>query len=514
MKKRQFILLLIILTSMGCIEKTKNSIQSNGVKSARIEAEVKYIDSKTNTRLSSIRPRTQIFEIDGNRDTTIIGKGGTQFFIPANVFENAKNKVQTGNVQIELIEALAISDFFMHDLQTVGSGGYLESGGMIYVNATSRGENLRIRKELELLVECPTNKVKNEMQIFSGSFKDNQILWEKTGEIDHPYLVTVPFSSLKFGEIILESSFSKTQIKKMTNPKYSHSFIATTEFRERLQYLIYFTSGKNDENDHLGNPLIPGDIDDKIIEMYCSKIDQNLSDVDQMVLNFIRSEFKLILRSNYNQEDPNYFTQYYLAAICSAYETFVKQELGKPLDIQKYNLSTSSTGVDIDQLNISNNERIRLKKYFLDRSNKINALERETKFSENLNYSFGITRLGWTNVDSFFNGGDFSNFTVKIEKPNQNTELKVCLVIPSKNIMINGFISGENYTFTHTKEPKYSKLPIDLPAYIVVFGMDANHNYFSSTSIKIPKSGNFQIDLKKMSLIEIKAELEKLNPGT
>lgn len=57
--------------------------------------------------------KTQSFNIDNSVDHTIVGKAGTTLFIPKNCFTDSLGKPVSGNVVIELKEALRPEDWVM-----------------------------------------------------------------------------------------------------------------------------------------------------------------------------------------------------------------------------------------------------------------------------------------------------------------------------------------------------------------------------------------------------------------
>ena len=120
--------------------------------------------------------KSQLFEIDCTRDTSIVSKNGIIYRIYANSFtSNASGSLKT--VSIEVKEALSPVDFVLANLTTTSNGKILESDGMIYINATSNGDQLRLAKGKEIGVMLPDKSLKEDMSIYVGEKVDEKINW-------------------------------------------------------------------------------------------------------------------------------------------------------------------------------------------------------------------------------------------------------------------------------------------------------------------------------------------------
>jgi hypothetical protein len=131
-----------------------------------------------NTYKLGTERKVQIFEINTNKQQTIKGKQGTEVIFPAECF----GKVQ-GKVKIELIECYSVQEMLLNGLSTQTTDGkLLESDGMIYLNAlNSTGDTLNI-KQGKVKVKMPTEKRKENIQIFVGVKKNSGITWDLTSE--------------------------------------------------------------------------------------------------------------------------------------------------------------------------------------------------------------------------------------------------------------------------------------------------------------------------------------------
>lgn len=121
---------------------------------------------------------TQAFTINSEKDTTIKGKSGTTLRIRKNTFVDSSGQIVKGPIEIELKEALDMSDIILGNLTTTYNGNFLESGGMIYTNASSNGSQLKIADGKEIGVVVPSDSTKERMMLFEGIQDSNGINWD------------------------------------------------------------------------------------------------------------------------------------------------------------------------------------------------------------------------------------------------------------------------------------------------------------------------------------------------
>jgi hypothetical protein len=123
----------------------------------------------------------QHFTIDPTHDRYIYAKNGTQFFIPANCFVTSDGKSPADKVNITVREALSVDNMLWENLHTQSDGQMLETGGMVYINASYNGEPLSVEANSSIEVAIPTSKKETDMQLFYGIRKaDNTLDWQAT----------------------------------------------------------------------------------------------------------------------------------------------------------------------------------------------------------------------------------------------------------------------------------------------------------------------------------------------
>lgn len=157
MKSRLFII-LAVLTITACQNSEQNTTEQTNL-------------------LSSDDIETQVFSVSANKDTILTGKAGTILTIEKNTFLDQNGNQASGQIKIEFKECLNRLDMVLGNLTTTSNGLFLESGGMIYINATSNNQQLAIANNKTIGVEMPTDRVLSDMELFEGSLEDNTINW-------------------------------------------------------------------------------------------------------------------------------------------------------------------------------------------------------------------------------------------------------------------------------------------------------------------------------------------------
>lgn len=140
------------------------------------DPEVIIIDNNTPTTPTSmigdffkdnLEEATQTFSVTPN-SYSITGNKGTMITFSSNTFTYANGNPVSGDFTIELIEAQHKRDMLHLNRQTITTDGQLlESGGIIYLNATQNGQQLSINENNPAQGSIPTNTFLN-MDYFTG----------------------------------------------------------------------------------------------------------------------------------------------------------------------------------------------------------------------------------------------------------------------------------------------------------------------------------------------------------
>lgn len=111
---------------------------------------------------------TQVVSIDNQVENIIKGDKGIRIRFAKNCFIDTNGKPVIGEVDIELKEIFDPIEMVMANMTTTFEGRALETGGMIYLNATAKGEQLSVSRAGAILVSIPSDSILLGMSIFKG----------------------------------------------------------------------------------------------------------------------------------------------------------------------------------------------------------------------------------------------------------------------------------------------------------------------------------------------------------
>lgn len=123
-------------------------------------------------------PKTQIFVIDYDKDQHIFGEKGTHLFVEKNSFIFEDGTPVKSKVSIEMKEFYDKKTILLAGLATQTANGFLESGGMLHLQATAEGKKVKLKKEIA--IEMPTMNTKvssqEDMKVYFASNNPNSSL--------------------------------------------------------------------------------------------------------------------------------------------------------------------------------------------------------------------------------------------------------------------------------------------------------------------------------------------------
>lgn len=178
-----------------------------------------------------VEPDKQITKIDPKKGATIEGKEGTLVIVPSDAFVDDNGNLISEEVELELVEALKISDMLAYNLSTMNDDNVLQSGGMIYVQPTVAGKKVNINPDRPLYIEIPTDDYNPDMKAWEGEVDANgDINWKNPKELEK-YLTIVNFEFLDF----LPNGFEETVAAGMPFKSYKK---ADKELVDSLYYSL------------------------------------------------------------------------------------------------------------------------------------------------------------------------------------------------------------------------------------------------------------------------------------
>lgn len=138
--------------------------------------ENKDISKAFSERSEQLNP-TQIFEINPQKDTTIIGTKGTRVFIPANSLVSENGELVMLPVNITLKEIYTFSEMILNGLSTTSNGELLKTSGMIQIEASSHGKTLELKKGSSIKIQFKNTANARFMRTYLGQMDSTGMNW-------------------------------------------------------------------------------------------------------------------------------------------------------------------------------------------------------------------------------------------------------------------------------------------------------------------------------------------------
>jgi hypothetical protein len=134
---------------------------------------------------------TQVFSIDANRDTTIIGTSGTVLKIRNNSFQTSTGVTAQGTIEVRLQEFYTKWDFIKNRLSTITiDGKLLQSSGMVFIEALSDTSMLSLKNDHPITIMFPRKVDSRKANLFSGQMGPNdEARWSLLEGIHHDTLI-------------------------------------------------------------------------------------------------------------------------------------------------------------------------------------------------------------------------------------------------------------------------------------------------------------------------------------
>lgn len=139
----------------------------------------------------------QSFHLPAGKDTLLTCREGTTLCIPAHAFVWAQTgEPVTGAVVFRVKEYYSIGDALLANLSTMTRSDLLETGGMVYLEATADGEACALKEGAAVRIGFPYREKKEGMQLFNGRRKNGTMRWEAAaqpapGALEEPEVETV-----------------------------------------------------------------------------------------------------------------------------------------------------------------------------------------------------------------------------------------------------------------------------------------------------------------------------------
>lgn len=328
---------------------------------------------------TQLNKEEQLYTIDNRRDTLLQFKEGTTLLIPANSF-NGKDEVE-----LTVQEFYKHSDMILNQLTTLSNKDQLVTGGMLFIKASYKGNEVAIKNNNPLRLYMPdTSSNMNGMQLFNGeSSKGNFVNW-----------------------IPQYQYFARTKI--------------VTEVRV-LNIIDQPFKTKQKRKGEVGYFIVSDSIaveKDKLKEILKEKF------------GYYKIKLRPDFRNWFEEANGN-------RAFDNVYSTRIGDSVWMPKEnADKYRLKYTAQrqfATVIRGEGIAINEEL---------TKKTAALFKDVQDK----YSVNLNSLGWINCDRFYNfPGEKFQFAVNLEDSAKN--YYTVLVFDNINSMMNGYINGNKVLF-------------------------------------------------------------------
>lgn len=211
---------------------------------------------------------SQFFHLDNpKQDYLLDTRQGTVIHIPREAFVAPSGEAVRGQVQIEVKEVYDKSGYVQTNLPTVSNGRQLVSGGVVYIDAVAAGRRLELAQGKEIYLEFVNQDDVDtrDMQLYKGETNEKgEMNWVPMGGA-YDQMVPMPTEGLYFDEYLCDCKSERAWnyiLMTLTDSRYEGTWVATREFRQRLQALHdvgYYLTGLNYYRKHTDQPLWKAD---------------------------------------------------------------------------------------------------------------------------------------------------------------------------------------------------------------------------------------------------------------
>lgn len=456
--------------------------------------------------MTNLAPIPKSFEINPSEESILKGDKGTAIYIPADAFQFEDGTLPTEKINIELKECYTLTDMISENLQTTSMGFMLETAGMIYINATSDGKQLSIKKDKAVVVGFPKSNNQDTMDLFyQQQMPDSTTTWipdylmYQYDQSESPQNTTYEQPSNGGGDFSaidsLPSDSTSYPIKypiEMTDDVYYYqlscdAYTATFVYIQPIGYngsvLDYIRDPSNNDTAIAREFGV-----NNWTVIFNVNIDKNGKFTNFRVDNEEWSAYseKLIYTDRAIKLAEEYFRRF------------------PPLDIKNYKEGVKHDwdyGIGLSSHRDINWDRFREKfrEKYSDFKNR--AVEKIDKGALDY-YMFSVTKMGWINCDRFLDVTEEEkvDFIVKTEKPN---DTKIQIVFDGIRGLMNGNLEGGQIVFNNVPANKKIK--------VIGISYSNGKPTMGIAETTIGKNSFELTGFKEFSLDQLEIELNKLN---
>ncbi|TXG37060.1 energy transducer TonB [Seonamhaeicola maritimus] len=432
----------------------------------------------------NIKPQTEITEvkipekipetitINVAIDSTIICNEGTKLIIKANSFVDDNNQIVTGNIDLKVMEYYKLSDMLLANLSTQSDGQFLETGGMLFIEAKQNDKKLLLNENTLIEIIFPTKK--KNMQMFSGNWDGGNINWnlqKETALVDEIELVEIVEEEIDVPFAVIEEvpvypgceNLSRNNTRNCTS--------------ERISQFVM----RNFNTQMVNDIGLRGKQRINVI----FKIDKNGHVVD--------------IRSRSSELESEIEANRVIALL-------PKMKPGKqrgravnvPFSLPIIFQADGSASVGRSLIDRRNRDSI-----FINRvESKLSSNDnKNVSVAEVNSYVLRTSKLGWINCDRFINTKDKLRYTVRIE--DAQGDIRVNMVFKSWNSVLPSRRSGKVFDF--------KMVPENEEVILIAIKKDKGKIFLDVVETTTEENPQVEFNFKEVDLEGLKVELKKLN---
>jgi len=388
--------------------------------------------------------QSQSFCINPQRDTCLRASGGTLIYIKANSFDLEDTFIIPSCINIELKEVIKNADIVLENLSTTSNGQILQTQGMTSVTAFIEDMPLTLARGKDILLFIPQKNLELNTKPYDGHRfnSDNTINWTAnntslTGSFSLPMLNQC-VADMQNERIKQYNKFNLLSKSKYSEQELKRDYLVNTSLSQGCQKL-----GKLFYRYQIPNLKILTDAANQpLYQLF--EVD-NLKNLNQAIL--------------------------------------IEQKKADAIERQ-----------------IADGEKVILSSLLL-KNIKLDFRHETLNYEQLKYYSYNITRMGWSNLNSSHDINQLSRKDIIVNlPPDQNLDIK--LVSKKRNFVLGAHSKKSHYLF--------EEVPMDYPLWIVAFKYENKTPYLAIQSVT-KTTDTYEINFQPVLANQIAKQLEILD---
>jgi hypothetical protein len=416
----------------------------------------------------------QTFSLDALKETTITCKEGTKLVIKASSFLYQNDKIVTGKIDFKVTEYYKVSDMLLANLTTKSDGEQLETGGMLFIEATKDNLDLKLKENSAIEIYFPVANKKEGMQLFTGTWNSGTVNWKLQKELIEKTVkeveedIEVPYAVIEQVPVYPGcENLTNAQAKKCTSEAISK--FAQTNFNTEIAKNLGLTGRQR------VNVIFKINSNGEVVDVRSRASDPDLEEEANRV-------FTSLPKMQPGKQRGRAVTVPYSLPI------IFQIDVETPL-IANFSGDNRERKRMLDSIN---------NKRFEDR---LTGTERvNITASEVSRYMLRTLNLGWINCDRFNRSGQRIKYKLKISN---DTGVKVDMVFKSINSVLPSFRTGSDFDF--------DMVPKNEVVILVAVKKVNEKLYLDLVETTTKENPNVEFNFKEVTLSELKAQLKKLD---